>query len=101
MQLIYRLAHQMPDRFGESGDPTELLEAFGLTAPSIVLAAERILKRKAGKAVPAIPEYITAAAKRLAQMQSEVMSSALKRAPKKWGGTKADASLKSRQKEQK
>lgn len=34
----------MRDRFGESGDPDELLEHFGLTARHIVLAAHDILK---------------------------------------------------------
>lgn len=34
------------DRFGESGDPRELLEALGLTAPSIIEAVLRVLKRK-------------------------------------------------------
>ncbi len=32
--------------FGESGEPRELLEAFGMTAPHIIKAARRILKRK-------------------------------------------------------
>ncbi len=34
------------DRFGESGDPRELLEALSLTAPSIVQTVLRVLKRK-------------------------------------------------------
>lgn len=34
------------DHFGESGEPRELLEAFGLTAPAIVKAALKVLKRK-------------------------------------------------------
>jgi transketolase len=34
------------DRFGESGDPRELLESFGLTAPAILLAVQRALARK-------------------------------------------------------
>lgn len=34
------------DRFGESGDPRELLEAFSLTAPAIIEATTRLLKRK-------------------------------------------------------
>ncbi|MDP2631554.1 MAG: transketolase C-terminal domain-containing protein [Candidatus Uhrbacteria bacterium] len=37
----------MQDRFGESGEPRELLEAFGLTAPAIVKAVKKIMKRKA------------------------------------------------------
>lgn len=34
------------DRFGESGQPSELLEAFGLTCPSIIVAIKKVLKRK-------------------------------------------------------
>ncbi len=34
------------DRFGESGDPRELLEAFGLTAPAIIRACLKVLGRK-------------------------------------------------------
>ena len=34
------------DRFGESGEPNELLEKFGLTAKDIVEAVKRVLKRK-------------------------------------------------------
>ena len=34
------------DRFGESGEPKELLEKFGLTAKSIIEAAKRIIERK-------------------------------------------------------
>jgi transketolase len=34
------------DRFGESGEPNELLEHFGLTAPHIVTAAKKAIKRK-------------------------------------------------------
>lgn len=36
----------MPDRFGESGEPQELLKVFGLTAPGIIKAALHALKRK-------------------------------------------------------
>lgn len=36
----------MQDRFGESGNPRELLEAFGLTAPAIIQSALQVLKRK-------------------------------------------------------
>ncbi|MBF8280496.1 MAG: 1-deoxy-D-xylulose-5-phosphate synthase, transketolase [Candidatus Magasanikbacteria bacterium] len=36
----------MPDRYGESGEPRELLEAFHLTAPWIVKAAVKVIKRK-------------------------------------------------------
>jgi len=34
------------DRFGESGEPQELLEHFGLTSPAIVKAAQKVLKKK-------------------------------------------------------
>jgi transketolase len=37
----------MLDRFGESGEPGELLEHFGLTAPHIAEAARELVKRKA------------------------------------------------------
>ena len=36
----------MQDRFGESGEPQELLEHFELTAPHIVAAVKRIMKKK-------------------------------------------------------
>jgi transketolase len=36
----------MNDRFGESGEPNELLEHFGLTAPHIAERAKELLKRK-------------------------------------------------------
>ncbi|MEQ9618501.1 MAG: transketolase family protein [Deltaproteobacteria bacterium] len=36
----------MMDRFGESGEPDELMKKFGLSAPGIVSAVKRILKRK-------------------------------------------------------
>jgi transketolase len=35
----------MPNRFGESGQPKELLEAFGLTSKEIILAVDRVMKR--------------------------------------------------------
>ncbi|MBI5621545.1 transketolase family protein [Candidatus Falkowbacteria bacterium] len=34
------------DRFGESGEPDELLQKFGLTSPYIVTAVRKVLKRK-------------------------------------------------------
>ena len=37
------------DRFGRSGKPSELMDAFGLRATDIVAAAERALERKAGR----------------------------------------------------
>ncbi len=36
------------DRFGQSGKPAELMDAFGLRARDIVAAAERVLERKRG-----------------------------------------------------
>lgn len=36
----------MMDRFGESGEPQQLLEAFHLTAPFIVAAAKKAISRK-------------------------------------------------------
>jgi len=36
----------MQDRFGESGEPNELLAHFNLTAPNIVKTAKRIVKKK-------------------------------------------------------
>lgn len=35
------------DRFGESGDPAQLLEYFELTSPAIIKRAKEIIKRKA------------------------------------------------------
>jgi transketolase len=37
------------DRFGQSGKPDELMDAFGLRARDIVAAALRVLERKAGR----------------------------------------------------
>lgn len=36
----------MADRFGESGEPNELVEHFGLSAPHIAKAAAAVIKRK-------------------------------------------------------
>jgi transketolase len=36
----------MRDRFGESGEPAELIEHFGLTGTQIALAAHNILDKK-------------------------------------------------------
>ncbi len=36
----------MKDRFGESGEPNELLEHFGLTAPHIAMAVHEVLDHK-------------------------------------------------------
>lgn len=38
----------MPDHFGESGQPDELLKHYGLDAQGIVTAVHRVLKRKRG-----------------------------------------------------
>ncbi len=84
------------DRFGESGNPTEVQEGLGLTAPFIALAADRVLQRKQGRGVPLIPAHVTAAKELLEMMQQKVMKEALSRTPKKWGGKKANNSLKSR-----
>ena len=34
------------DRFGESGEPSELLEKFGLRAQNIIESAKKAIKRK-------------------------------------------------------
>ena len=34
------------DRFGESGEPHQLLEKFGLTAKDIIEAVRKVIKRK-------------------------------------------------------
>lgn len=88
----------MRDRFGESGEAGELIEAFGLTSPFVQMAVERALKRKRGEKVAPVPEYETTAVKRLAELRTSVMDGALKRTPRKWGGVKPDHSLKSRTK---
>lgn len=36
----------MPNSFGESGEPVELLERYGMTAKDIVKAAQKVIKRK-------------------------------------------------------
>src|SRR5204863_6889604 len=41
------------DRFGQSGKPAELMDAFGLRARDIVAAAERVIERKRGASQPA------------------------------------------------
>ena len=37
------------DKFGESGDPSELMKKYGLTTDDVVIAAENAIKRKKGK----------------------------------------------------
>ena len=86
------------DRFGESGEPRQVQEGLGVTAPFIAMAADRVLQRKMGKRVSAIPAHITAAEQRLELAQKEIMSEALSRAPKKWSGKKPNNTLKSRKK---
>lgn len=72
------------DRYGESGDPRQVQEALGVTAPYILMAAKRVLDRKAGKRVKTIPEYITTAQEQLTIERAASIEEALKRAPKKW-----------------
>ncbi|PJE76957.1 transketolase [Candidatus Uhrbacteria bacterium CG10_big_fil_rev_8_21_14_0_10_48_16] len=84
------------DRFGESGEPREVQDGLGVTAPFIALAADRVLQRKLGNRVPPIPAHILSAQNDLALIQKEVLAESLARAPKKWGGTKPNNTLKSR-----
>jgi transketolase len=35
----------MPNTFGESGEPRELLQKYGMTAKHIIRAVERVTKR--------------------------------------------------------
>lgn len=53
--ILEVLAHEYPvpvemigikDRFGESGNPNELMKAFGLTSDEIVDAVKKVIKRK-------------------------------------------------------
>lgn len=88
----------MPDRFGESGEPPELLDGFGLTAPYVVMAVERAIRRKRGEKVSDRPEHVTAAEARLEELKKTIMGEALARVPRKWGGKKPDATLRSRSK---
>jgi len=37
------------DRFGQSGKPAELMDAFGLRAKNVAAAAERVLERKSSR----------------------------------------------------
>lgn len=84
------------DQFGESGEPNQVLEAFGLTAPFIALAAVRVLDRKMGKPVSKIPAHIQAAEERRTMMRKQIFEEALSRAPRKWGGTKPNLKVRSR-----
>lgn len=70
------------DRFGESGDPREVQEGLGVTAPFIALAADRVLQRKLGNRVSQVPAHITAAKERCEKMHKEIMGQALAKAKK-------------------
>ena len=39
----------MPDRFGESGQPSQLMEKFGLTSDAIVAAGKRLVNSEVAK----------------------------------------------------
>src|SRR3989339_1624006 len=65
------------DRFGQSGDPREVQEALGVTAPFIAMAVARVLERKAGKPVSAVPMHVTAALELEAKMQKQIFEDAL------------------------
>lgn len=84
------------DQFGESGEPNQVLEAFGLTASFIALAAVRVLDRKMGKPVSKIPAHIQAAEERRVMMRKQIFEEALSRAPRKWGGTKPNLKVRTR-----
>jgi transketolase len=84
------------DQFGESGEPNQVLEAFGLTSPFIALAAIRVLDRKMGKPVSKIPAHIQAAEERRMMMRKQIFEEALSRAPRKWGGTKPNLKVRTR-----
>jgi transketolase len=84
------------DQFGESGEPNQVLEAFGLTSPFIALAAIRVLDRKMGKLVSKIPAHIQAAEERRMMMRKQIFEEALSRAPRKWGGTKPNLKVRTR-----
>ena len=86
----------MQDEFGTSGNSEDVLAAMGLTASDIALAAVRVLKRKHGEKVSALPVHVSAALERRERMKQDIVEEALTRTPKKWGGKKADKSLKSR-----
>ena len=72
------------DRFGQSGEPREVQEALGVTAPFIAMAVMRIMDRKAGKSVSVIPMHIQAALELEEKMKKNIFETAVKKAPKKW-----------------
>ncbi|MCX6715084.1 MAG: transketolase family protein [Candidatus Uhrbacteria bacterium] len=86
------------NQYGESGEPAQVLEAFGLTAPFIALAVVRVLDRKHGVAVSKIPAHMQAAEERRIMMRKQIFEEALSRAPRKWGGTKPDLQVRSNKK---
>lgn len=74
----------MQDRFGESGEPQELMNGFGLTAPHVQKAVHRVLLRKQGKRVPDEPIHVREARLELTALRETSMAEALKKTPKKW-----------------
>jgi transketolase len=76
------------DRYGESGTPREVQESMGLTSPFIIMAAQRVLKRKLGQRVTVIPEHISSTDSLRIKMRKTIIEKSLKQAPKKWKGTK-------------
>jgi len=72
------------DRFGESGEPSELADAMGLSAHFIALAAVRAWKRKKKQRVVEIPEYLTEANKTAEKMRQKILDKAMKEMPKEW-----------------
>lgn len=74
----------MRDRFGESGEPNELIQAFGLTAPFIVEAVRRASVRKHGGRVGAERPWVAEAAEGLKKQAELHWKTALGRAPKGW-----------------
>lgn len=74
----------MRDRFGESGEPNELIEAFGLTAPFIVQAVRRVSARKHGARVPAERPWVAEAVAGLKAKGDAHWKTAMSRSPKAW-----------------
>lgn len=84
------------NKFGESGEPRQVQEAFGVTAPFIALACDRVLQRKLGNVVSKIPAHITAAEEQRLLMREAVMKESLSQAPLKWGGKKPNTTMRKR-----
>lgn len=76
----------MQDRYGESGEPVQLTDVFGLTAPYVVMAAKRAWKRKQGQKVPEARDYVERAKERLEEERARVIAAALTDGPakKRW-----------------